>query len=409
MKLKSSMKPAAAPLAALRALQRPRGVVGAVRADQSEEHQIETMLRQVHSELTRVGEKAIKGVEKLELKLEALETRNADLEKVVASRTGALARLRYGGASAGTFAAALDCDAVRNAVKLYESHGRTRFSVNAAILSGGLPAADRRPGIVEGARRTLRVRDLLRVTPTTEGSIEYIRQTGFTNAAAPVTEGELKPETTMTFDLVTTTPSTIAHWTQASKQVLADVSRLQSFLDSQMRYGVQLVEDAQLLFGSGTGLNLSGLATEATAFSAPARISLTTQADFIGAAIAQLRGIDHEPDGVVMHPNDWQRILQEKGSDGHYIVPGGPFSTAEPMLFQKPIALTTAMEQDSFLVGQFAVGAEIFEREETTVEISTEDRDNFIRNLVTVRAEERIILATYQPEAFVVGDFGNIT
>jgi HK97 family phage major capsid protein len=253
------------------------------------------------------------------------------------------------------------------------------------------------------------VRDLLAVTPTGAASIEYVKETGFTNAAAPVSEGVAKPETTITFEVENRPVRTIAHWTQASKQVLDDVARLGAFVDGRLRYGVQLVEDSQVLLGDGTGQNLGGLVPAATAFSSPTGIALDTMADYVGAAIAQLRTIEHEPDGVVLHPNDWQKISQQKGSDGHYLIPGGPFSTAAPILFNKPVALTTAMPQDEFLVGQFAVGAELFEREETVVELSTEDRDNFIKNLVTIRAEERVALAIYRPEAFIHGDFGIVT
>jgi ABC-type branched-subunit amino acid transport system substrate-binding protein len=42
---------------------------------------------------------------------------------------------------------------------------------------------------------------------------------------------------------------------------------------------------------------------------------------------------------------------------------------------------------------------------DAVVEISTEDDQNFRKNLVTVLAEERLALAVYRPEAFVKGDF----
>ena len=63
------------------------------------------------------------------------------------------------------------------------------------------------------------------------------------------------------------------------------------------------------------------------------------------------------------------------------------------------------MTVDKFLTGAFQLGAQIFDREDANVEISTEDSDNFRKNLVTVRAEERLALAVYRPEAFVKGDF----
>ena len=42
------------------------------------------------------------------------------------------------------------------------------------------------------------------------------------------------------------------------------------------------------------------------------------------------------------------------------------------------------------------------------VTVSTEDRDNFVKNMVTILCEERVGLAVYRPEAFVKGDFDGL-
>jgi HK97 family phage major capsid protein len=68
---------------------------------------------------------------------------------------------------------------------------------------------------------------------------------------------------------------------------------------------------------------------------------------------------------------------------------------------------TQAMTVDKFLVGAFNLGAQIFDREAVNVEVSTEDSDNFRKNLVTILCEERLALAVYRPEAFVKGDFSD--
>ncbi|BBK35113.1 hypothetical protein STAQ_01910 [Allostella sp. ATCC 35155] len=73
---------------------------------------------------------------------------------------------------------------------------------------------------------------------------------------------------------------------------------------------------------------------------------------------------------------------------------------------------TPAIPEDDFLTGAFRLGAQLFAREGADVQISTEDRDNFIKNMVTIRAEERLALGVYRPEAFIHGEFqsaGSVT
>jgi HK97 family phage major capsid protein len=59
------------------------------------------------------------------------------------------------------------------------------------------------------------------------------------------------------------------------------------------------------------------------------------------------------------------------------------------------------MTVDTALVGAFSLGAQIFDREDANVVISTENQDDFIKNMITVRAEQRLALAVYRPEAFI--------
>ena len=40
--------------------------------------------------------------------------------------------------------------------------------------------------------------------------------------------------------------------------------------------------------------------------------------------------------------------------------------------------------------------------------VSTQDRDNFVKNMVTILAELRAALTVYRPEAFVNGNFTGV-
>jgi hypothetical protein len=221
------------------------------------------------------------------------------------------------------------------------------------------------------------VRDLLTPGRTSSTSVQYVKETGFTNAAATVSEttGALKPQSDIKFDIATSSVTTIAHWVLATRQILDDAPMLQSYIDGRLRYGLALVEENQLLNGGGTGTDLNGIYTQATAFTAPITIP---------APVASIE------------------LLKE--TTGAYLI-GNPQGALAPTLWSLPIVATQAISQGNFLTGAFRLGAQIFDRWDARVEVSTEDDQNFRKNLVTILAEERLALAVYRPEAFVKGAF----
>jgi Sec-independent protein translocase protein TatA len=97
---------------------------------------------------------------------------------------------------------------------------------------------------------------------------------GFTNSAATVSEttGPTKPQSDIQFDLVTAAVTTMAHFVLATRQILSDVPMLQSYIDGRLRYGLGYVEDNQILNGAGTGTDLNGIYTQATAFTQAATL-----------------------------------------------------------------------------------------------------------------------------------------
>ena len=279
--------------------------------------------------------------------------------------------------------------------------------VNAALTtiattnttSVGVPP-DVRPDTVFLPQRRLTVRDLITPGTTESNLIQYVRETGFTNNAAIQTEGELKAESSLTYDLVQTAVVTIAHFIRASRQIVSDMKQLQSNIDGRLRYGLKLVEENQLLKGSGSGNNLNGIYTQATAYSAPISVPSPTTIDVIRLMLLQAELALYPATGIVMHPSDWAAIELTKETTGGYIF-ANPQSLATPTLWGRPIVATQAMTVDTCLVGAFQLGAQIFDREDMNVVLSSEDGENFRRNMLTILAEERLGLAVYRPAAFI--------
>lgn len=295
--------------------------------------------------------------------------------------------------------------------------GTFRMGVQAAIGSGASSAGDlivpdRVPGIVMPGLRRLTIRDLLNWGRTGSNSIEFVRENVYTNNAAPVSENpsDGKPESNITFEADSAPVATIAHWVHASRQVLADVPMLQSYIDGRLRYGLALVEEAQLLKGSGVGLNIEGIYTQATAYSNPGvAVQAETRIDRLRLALLQVELSEYFADGIVLNPIDWTAIELTKTQDDAYLF-ANPRSQNLPGLWGRNVVPTQAMSAGDFLVGAFGGGlaAQGWDREDANVQIALEDRDNFIKNMVTLRCEERVALTVYRPAAFVKGDFDDL-
>lgn len=293
--------------------------------------------------------------------------------------------------------------------------GRVKLSVKAAITSDSASAGDlivpqRVPGIVAPPQQRLFLRDLLNWGRTTSNSIEYVRETGFTNNAAPVGENPSsgKPESSLAFEADSAPIVTIAHWVQASRQVLSDAGMLQAHIDGRLMYGLKLAEEQQLLKGSGVGININGIYTQASAYANPGvTVQAETAIDRLRLALLQVTLAEYDADGIVLNPIDWAAIELTKTADNAYLF-ATPRGLAVPGLWGRPVVSTQAMDVGEFLVGAFAMGAQGWDREDASITVSLEDRDNFIKNMVTILCEERVGLTVYRPEAFVKGDFDGL-
>lgn len=332
-----------------------------------------------------------------------------ELEQKMASRSG------WGGGDLvdqGWGQQVVESDQVKSLADITgRQPGRVRIDVKditSSVTSGGSLARPARETSVNrlAGRRAL-VRDLLPVINTESGSVEYVDQTTRDNQAAPQVEGALKAESSYAFELKTTPVRTIAHWTKASVQVLDDAPQLASIIDQEMRYGLEIAEDDQILFGSGTGANLNGIVTNAAAYSPELSVATETEIDKIGLAMLQVGLAHYVPNGVIINPADWMRMRLLKDSDGKYLL-GDPQANPSLALFGLPVIATTAMPVDKFLVGDFRAAATLYDRQSPTVQLSTEDGDNFVKNMVTIRAEERLGLAIKNAAALSYGDFGNV-
>ena len=253
-------------------------------------------------------------------------------------------------------------------------------------------------------RRRMTIRNLLAPGQTISNAVWFPRMTARQNNAATVVEQAQKPQSDVTMELINTPVVTIAHFMKAARQALDDAPSLSSLIDSELQYGLKFTEELQLLGGDGTGANLLGLIPQATAYVAPFVIADgETFIDRIALAILQSELALLPANGIVVNPTDWTKAKMLKDGMGRYIL-GPPNDSAPPMLWGLPVVPTTAMTAGTFLVGAFEAAAQIFDRQNVIVELSTENSNDFELNKVTIRCEERLALAVKQPLALITGN-----
>lgn len=282
----------------------------------------------------------------------------------------------------------------------------TSLSTNADGSAGALTRSERVAGMLtQMQNRQLRVRDLIAPGTTSAGSIEYPQETGFTNAAAMTAEGAAKSESSLKYGLKTAPVRKIAHWMRASTEILADAPALGSMIDERLRYGLAFKEDGQLLNGDGTGINLLGINAVASPYVKPAGaiVAGETPIDRLRLAMLQVTLAEYPATGFVLNPIDWTNIELVKDAAGGYIL-ANPAALTGPTLWGLPVVETQTQAVGKFTTGAWRMAAQIFDRMQAAVTVSSEDRDNFINNLVTILAEERLALTIYRPEAFVTGN-----
>jgi len=303
----------------------------------------------------------------------------------------------------------ISAEAMKAFAASVEGNKRVSIPVNAALISTDVPgqivAPQRLPGIDTAPKQRLFIRDLIAPGKTISNTIYWVQQTGFTNKASVVAENTTKPYSDIQFAEKITPVRTIAHLFKASKQILDDFAQLQSSVDAEMRYGLKYVEEQEILFGDGTGAHLEGIIPQASAYAAAFEVEQKNGIDDLRLAMLQAQLARFPASGHVLHFIDWAKIELTKDTLGRYIL-ANPAALTGPTLWGLPVVATEAAAfKGKFLTGAFNAGAQLFDREETNVVISTENADDFEKNMITIRCEERLALAVKRPEAFVYGSF----
>lgn len=272
-------------------------------------------------------------------------------------------------------------------------------------LTGAVVAPDHKTEIVFDPDTSFRVRDLISQGTTSSSSVTYVYESALSDGSLLVAEAQEYGQSDFDLAVGTATVRKITAYVLLSEELLDDVEGLTSYINSRLPSKLKLKENYQLLYGPGTGINLTGITTSATAYVDNLADADISRIDILVDAMRQARDDEYEPTFALIHPTDATLIKLTKDDNGNYIHPWIFMPNGQITLDGVPVIVTTAITAGQFLVGDGKRGAQVFDRKQMSLELSYENEDNFIKGMVTVRISERITIAVYRAKAFIYGSF----
>lgn len=283
-------------------------------------------------------------------------------------------------------------------------------AITSADVSTGVKREPYIDALVSMERQPLRIRDLLTIVPVQSDAVKYGKQTLRQNNARIVAEGTAKPYSNYKWEDATATIETIAHLAKLTLQALADAPRLAAEVESELRFGLALAEEAEILNGDGTSGHLSGLMDNATSYAVPAGMdagNILTPIDRLRVAMLQIHLAYAVPDGHVLNPinvAEIDLIRRDPDKGGGYLFGNPDGDTGTKRLWRLPVVESPSMVVNEFLTGAFKYSVHLYDRQGVAVAISTENDDDFEKNLATMRCESRIGLGVRRPYGLVAGN-----
>ncbi|MFE6868311.1 phage major capsid protein [Kitasatospora sp. NPDC057692] len=258
---------------------------------------------------------------------------------------------------------------------------------------------------LEAFQRPLTLRNVVTQGTTTSDTVEYVRLTSVTNAAAPVAEATAtsgssgtKPESALAAAKVTAPVKTIAHWIPVTKRALSDAAQIRTLIDAFLKYGLEEELEDQMISGDGTGENFEGLGNVSGVQAQAWDTNLLTTTR---KAKTKVRTVGRSvANAYLFNPADLEAIDLLQDNEARFYF-GGPAGVGTAgTLWGLPVIETDAVPAGTGYVGDFRK-AVLWDREQATVTMTDSHSDFFIRNMVAVLAEMRAAFGILQPNAFV--------
>jgi len=348
--------------------------------------------------------------------LKGLSEKSAEIEKAIAKFEGKLEGMSEKGfrteKAPKSVGEAISKAYKANADKINEMVGKGQtFSLDVKALydttinedyTGNVALSTLEPGVSNIARPKIKVRDIVNMGTTNSKFVTYISQTNQT-AAGWVNEAGEKVSGQPAYEEISVEVVKVAGTVKISKEMLADLSFVQSEINSDLMASVDQAIEAGIINGAVGGL--TGVLSIAQAFSAgtfAGAVPAANLADVIRIAAAQIELADFQATHVVLNPADVAALQLTKTSTGEYTYP--MFMMEITSIAGLTIVSSTHITAGTFLVGDFSK-CNVRMREAMNLQVGYVN-DDFQRNMVTILCEARLVeyVKFNDIAAFVGGD-----
>lgn len=269
------------------------------------------------------------------------------------------------------------------------------------------------PGTVFDPTRRVHVRNLIPVATTTSNAIGYNQETAYTDGAATIAEAAAFGQSDFTITSKTANVKKIGTYVTASNEMAEDWTAFMGYLNARLPGKVLSVEDTQILYGDGTGSNLTGVKTTlaggnftgAGGFVDYYALNGSNMYDALSIGLNQIELVEYMGTAIFLNPSDYTKLSLQKGTDGHYLYPTDVRMNGRLTVDGVPVIKNTSVVAGDFFIGDWGLGIQLFEKRSLVMEFSNANEDDFVKDNITVRVSERVALATYRDNAFVMDTF----
>ena len=251
--------------------------------------------------------------------------------------------------------------------------------------------------VVTAARTPLVIRDLFGAETIGGSTLIYLVEGAMEGEPDVTAEGAQKSQV----HFADPTPKTVSldkvtEFIRESEEYINDYAFLASAINGRLLYALGLKEQNYLVTKL---LGTSGIQTG----------SITAAATYLDVCDAILEAAmdvqiasGYPADAVALNPADWFKIRTLKNTLNEYFG-GGPFGSQNtPNLWGIPVCVTTAIAANKFSIGAYKTCGSVVQNGGTRVASTNSNKDDFEKNLMTIRAEERLALAVRRPAGFKV-------